>query len=88
MAAGSPNTAAEGLCFESHSKPWLNAFLLFTQQWMGNLVATLERDKGSKEMNWLPYLTCHWLRIDILSNRHSSYIQKYTGLPFLQEQMQ
>ena len=28
-------------------------------------------DKDSEERNWPPYLTCHWLRISVRSNRHS-----------------
>ena len=28
-------------------------------------------DKGGEERNWPPYLTCRWLRISVLSHRHS-----------------
>jgi len=61
---------AEGLRFEPDSMPWLNARSLFTQQQMG---AYCEHwgDKGGEEGNWPPYLTCRWLRISFLSNRHS-----------------
>jgi len=52
----------EGLRFEPDSMPWMIARLLFTQQQMG--------DKGGEGRNWPPYLTCRWLRISVLSNRH------------------
>ena len=28
-------------------------------------------DKGGEDKNWLPFLKCQWLRIIVLSNRHS-----------------
>ena len=40
---------------------------------------TFSGDKEGEEKNWPPYLTCRWLRISVLSNRHSTYasIQNY-----------
>ena len=61
---------AEGLRLEPYSMPWLNARSLFTQQQMGTQWEHWE-DKGGEERNWPPYLTCRWLRISVLSNRHS-----------------
>ena len=56
--------------FESDSTPWPNARSLFTQQQMGTWWQHWG-DKGGEERNWPPYLTCRWLRISVLSNRHS-----------------
>ena len=39
-------------------------------QFESDPVATLG-DKGGEERNWPPYLKCRWLRISVLSNRHS-----------------
>ena len=61
---------AEGVRFQHDSMPWLNARSLFTQQQTGTWWQHWG-DKGSEERNWPPYLTCRWLRISVLSNRHS-----------------
>ena len=34
-------------------------------------------DKGGEERNWPPYLTCRWLSISVLSNRHSLRTKAY-----------
>ena len=60
----------ESLRFDSDSMPWMNARSLFTQQRMGTWWQHCG-DKGGEERNWPPYLTCRWLRISVLSNRHS-----------------
>ena len=66
-------SCAEGLRFESDSMTSLNAHSLFTQwQHWG--------DKGGEKRNWPPYFICRRLRIGVLSNRHSPYVRKYTGL--------
>ena len=61
---------SESLWFEPDSMPRLNARSLFTQQQMGTQWEHWG-DKCGKERNWPPYLTCQWLRISVLSNRHS-----------------
>ena len=38
-------------------------------------------DKGGEERNWPPYLTCRWLRISVLSNRHSPTYEIIRGQP-------
>ena len=70
----------KGLRFEPDSMPRLNARSLFTQQQMGTQWEHWG-DKGGEERNWPPYLTCRWLSISVLSDRHSPYVRKYTGLP-------
>ena len=60
----------EGLRFESDSMPCLDARSLFIQQQMGTWWQHWG-DKGGEERNWPPYLTYRWLRISVLSNRHS-----------------
>ena len=60
----------EGLRFESDSMPRLNGRSLFTQQQVGTRWEHWG-DKGGEEGNWPPYLTCRWLRISVLSIRHS-----------------
>ena len=61
---------ARGLRVEPDSMPLLNARSLFTQQQMGTQCEHWG-DKGGEERNWPPYIICRWLRIRILSNRHS-----------------
>ena len=61
---------ADGLRFE-HDSMFLNARSLFTRQQMGTQWEHWG-DKGGEERNWPPYLTCRWLRISVLSNRHST----------------
>ena len=61
---------AEDQRFEPNSMPLLNARSLFTQQQMSTQWEHWG-DKGGEERNWPPYLTCRWLRISVLSNRHS-----------------
>ena len=65
-----------GLWFESNSIPLLNARSLFTQQRMGTWWQHWG-DKGGEERNWPPYLTCRWLRISYLANRHSPTYESY-----------
>ena len=60
----------EGLRFESDSRPWLDAHSLFSQQRIGTWWQHWG-NRGGEERNWPPYLTCRWLRISFLSNRHS-----------------
>ena len=76
----------EGLRFESDSMPLLNARSLFTQQQMGTQWQYWG-EKGGEERNWPSYLTCQWLRISVLSNRHSALyesIQDYLYFSYLQ----
>ena len=61
---------AEGLLFEPKSMLRLNARSVLTQQRMGTWWQHWG-DKGGEERNWPPYLTCRWLKISVLSNRHS-----------------
>ena len=48
----------------------------------GYLVGTLGRDKGGEERNWPPYLTCRWLSISVLSNRHSPTYDSFRAYLF------
>ena len=76
---------AEGLRFEPDSMPWMNAHSLFTQQQKGTWWEHWG-DKGREERDWPPYLTSRWLRISVLSNRHSptyESIQDYLHFSYL-----
>ena len=61
---------AESLRLEPESMLRLNARSLLTQQRMGTWWRHWG-DKGGEERNLPPYLTCRWLSISLLSNRHS-----------------
>lgn len=52
------------------TKSILNARSLFTQQQVGTR-RQYWGDKGGDVRNWLPYLTCRWIRISVLFNKHS-----------------
>ena len=68
--------------FEPDSRPWLSARSLFTQKQMSTWWKHWG-DKGGEGRNWPPYLTCRWLRICVLSNRHSPTYESIRDYLFL-----
>ena len=70
IVVGAHASNAESLRLEPDSMTWLNARSLFNQQQIGTEWEHWG-DKGGEERNWPASLTCRWLRISVLSNRHS-----------------
>ena len=69
VAVRAPVSCAESLRLESDSRFLPTARINFTQQQMATWWHHWG-DKGGKERNWPPYLTCRWLRKSFLFNRH------------------